>query len=447
MDELNLLEDADRRARDYVSSLGERPAFPPTEAVAALGAFAAPLPVEGEDPQALLAQLDDIGSAATTASGGGRYFGFVIGGALPAAAAAERMVLAWDQCASSAVNSPAAAAIERAATGLVLEALDLPAECVIGFGTSATACSLSCLTAARTTLLGGLGWDFDRYGLEGAPPIKVVVPATAHITIIKALRILGVGTERIVRAPCDAQGRVIPDRLPKLDSSTILCLQAGEVNTGSFDRFDEIIRLARKAGAWVHVDGAFGLWARASARHRDLTKGVEEADSWTTDGHKWLNVPYDAAMAICRHPQALARAMNSDASYATADAFAQKNLTLEFSRRLRGASIWAALRSLGRKGLEAMIDRHCTQASQVADGLRAMGLEVLNDVCLNQVLARAPDDEATRLLVQKVQAEGRTWFGMSAWDGRPAFRISLSSWRISDTDVGALLDAIERARG
>lgn len=291
-----------------------------------------------------------------------RPFGFVIGASLPATPAAERLALAWDQCASSAVNSPAAAAIEKAAARLVLEALALPRESAVGFGTSATACGLACLTAGRRTLLARAGWDFDHDSLTGAPEIRVVVPETVHVTVLKALRVLGFGTGRLVRAPCDAHGRVDPERLPPLGDRTILCLQAGEVNTGEFDPFADLIPRAKAAGAWVHVDGAFGLWARASGPARRLTDGVEDADSWTTDGHKWLNTPYDGAMAICRDAGALAAAMNADAVYSQAEPDAQKNLTLEFSRRARGLPIWAALRTLGRTGVEEMVERHRRQA-------------------------------------------------------------------------------------
>lgn len=445
MDEITLLAEADRRARAYTALVGSRPAFPPADAIAALQSLQRPLPADGEAASDVLALLDELGSAAATASSGGRYFGFVIGGALPAAAAAERLALAWDQCASSAINSPAAAAIEDAAAALVLEALDLPRSSAVGFGTSATACGLSCLTAARRFLLARLGWDFDRRGVEGAPKIRVVVPARAHVTVIKALRILGFGTDHIVYAPCDDNGRVVVTELPMLDNLTILCLQAGEVNTGSFDDFSSIIPRARAAGAWVHVDGAFGLWARASAAHRHLAEGVEEADSWTTDGHKWLNVPYDSAMAICRSREALAGAMNSDAHYATADPMAQKNLTLEFSRRLRGVSIWAALRSLGRSGLEAMIDRHVAQAKRVGAAMRDFGLFVLNEVAINQVLVRASDDAETQRILDAVQSEGEVWFGGSRWHDRPVFRISISSWRTSDSDIDRLIAAVARA--
>lgn len=385
--------------------------------------------------------LDRHGSPATTASNGPRYFGFVIGAALPAAAAAERLMLAWDQCASSHDNSPAAATIEKVAAGWVLEALDLPRESAVGFGTSATACTLACLAAARRAMLGRLGWDFDRDGLIGAPEIRVVVSETVHITVRKALRLLGFGMARLIEAPTDAHGRIDPDRLPPLDDRTILCLQAGEVNTGEFDPFAALIPMARAAGAWVHVDGAFGIWARASSR-RALTEGVELADSWTTDGHKWLNTPYDGAMSICRDADALAAAMNSDAAYATASRDAQKNLTLEFSRRPRGIPIWAALRTLGRAGLAAMVDRHCDQAGALAARLRGSRLDVLNRVVLNQVLVRGADDAETARVRQAVIETEDGWFGPTVWRGRPAFRLSLSSWRTTDADVARLADRL-----
>lgn len=438
MSEADLLADADARGLRYLQSNATRRVFPSSEAIAALSAFDEALPARGLPAEQTLALLDEKGSAATTASNGPRYFGFVIGAALPAASAAERLMLAWDQCASTFDNSPVAATLERVAARWVLEALDLPRESAVGFGTSATACTLSCLVAARRALLARQGWDFDRLGLIGAPEIRVVISELAHITVKKALRVLGFGIERIVHAPVDAHGRVDPARLPVLDERTILCLQAGEVNTGEFDPFAGLIPRARHAGAWVHVDGAFGLWARASA-HAELTRGIEQADSWTTDAHKWLNTPYDCAMAICRDAQALAEAMNSDAVYSSASADAQKNLTLEFSRRARGIPVWAALRSLGREGVAELVERHCAQARQIGDGLALAGFEVLNRVTLNQVLFRAETDEQTLAVRAAVQASGEAWFGGTVWQKRPALRISVSSWRTRDEDVRALV--------
>lgn len=443
--EAQLMSIAEAQAAAYLQGIECRRVFPDAQAIAALSGFDQPLNEAPHDPAQTLALLETLAAPATVASNGPRYFGFVIGASLPVAAAAERIALAWDQCSSAHVNSPAIAAIEKAAARLVLEALDLPRESAVGFGTSATACGLSCLATARRTLLARAGWDFDRDGLIGAPEIRVVVPETAHITVLKALRILGFGMSRTMRAPCDANGRVDPTQLPDLDARTILCLQAGEVNTGEFDPFAEIIPKARAAGAWVHVDGAFGLWARAAESTRALTDGIELADSWTTDGHKWLNTPYDGAMAICRHAEAMAAAMNADAPYAKSEPDAQKNLTLEFSRRGRGLPIWAALHSLGRQGLAELVERHCRQARRLAEGLRELGLEVINRVVLNQVLVRAASDEATLAILSAVQQGGEIWFGSSRWQERPAFRLSVSSWRTTDADIERAIAEVGRA--
>ncbi|MFD1911083.1 pyridoxal phosphate-dependent decarboxylase family protein [Halodurantibacterium flavum] len=446
MQEIELIAEADKRARDYLARIDGHPPFPDQTARDGLAIFAEALPEQGHDAAGTLRMLDIHGSPATTASNGPRYFGFVVGATLPAAAAAERLLLAWDQCASSYDNSPVAATLEKIAGRWLLDALDLPRSSAVGFGTSATACTLSCLSAARRSLLAQQGWDFDRDGLIGAPEIRVIVSETVHIAVKKALRLLGFGTARLIAAPVDAHGRIDPDRLPLLDDRTIICLQAGEVNTGEFDPFVPLIEAARKAKAWVHVDGAFGLWARASSR-RALTEGVEGADSWTTDGHKWLNTPYDGAVAICRDADALAQAMNADAVYATASGDAQKNLTLEFSRRARGIPIWAALRTLGRSGIAELVDRHCNEAEWLADRLRETGFDVLNRVFLNQVLVRCGDDECTARVRQTVLDTGAGWFGSTIWQGRPALRISLSSWRTQHEDVVRLAEALAKAKG
>ena len=446
MNELSLIADADQRASNYIASVDTRRVFPDQAAISALSAFSEALPQHGRNASETLAMLDEIGSSATVVSNGPHYFGFVIGASLPSAAAAERLMLAWDQCASSFDNSPIAATLEKVAAGWVLDALDLPRESAVGFGTSATACTIGCLTAARRALLAKHGWDFDADGLSGAPEVKVIVSNVVHITVKKALRMLGFGVNRLLIAPTDEFGRIDPEQLPTIDDLTILCLQAGEVNTGEFDPFETLIPVAKKAGAWVHVDGAFGLWARASRTAAHLASGAELADSWTTDGHKWLNTPYDGAMAICRDADALARAMNSDAVYATAAADAQKNLTLEFSRRARGIPIWAALRTLGRNGVAEMVDRHIGQAHRLATALRKAEFDVVNRVVLNQVLVRGSDDDATRAIRAAVEASGKAWFGATMWRGRPAFRLSVSSWRTRDQDIDDLVDLLVQAR-
>lgn len=443
-DELTLMAQADARARTYLEGIDTRAPFPDQSARDGRSIFDEAIPDQGKDASETLSLLDDYGSIATTASNGPRYFGFVIDAALPAAAACERLMLAWDQCASSYDNSPVAATIESITARWLLEILDLPRESAVGFGTSATSCTLSCLSAARMELLARQGWDINEQGRNGAPPIRIVIPQTVHITVTKALRLLGFGAKDMIVAPTDAFGRVDPERLPELDAGTILCLQAGEVNTGEFDPFVPLMNAANKAGAWVHVDGAFGLWARASTR-RHLTEGVEKADSWTTDGHKWLNTPYDGAIAICKNPEALAKAMNADAVYASASKFAQKNLTVEFSRRARGIPIWAALRTLGRDGVSQLIDAHSDEAHWLASQLKTAGFELLNRVQLNQILLRCETDELTAAVRQNVLDSGAGWFGMSVWEDRPAFRISLSSFRTEHIHVEELANALKTA--
>lgn len=445
-DELALISAADKRAATYLAGVSQQRVFPDEMTIAQLDAFAHALPESGLSPDSTLDLLDRFGSPATAVSNGPNYFGYVIGATLPVAAAAERLALAWDQCASSFANSPAAATIEKVAGEWVLEALDLPRKSAVSFGTSATACGLACLAAARRSLLRRKGWDFDADGLIGAPEIKVVISAAAHVTIHKILRILGFGLARVKLAPVDEHGRIVPALLPPVDDMTILCLQAGEVNTGEFDPFAAIIPQARAAGAWIHVDGAFGLWARTSPEKRVLTDRIEQADSWTTDGHKWLNTPYDCAMAICRDADALAAAMNSDAAYATASKDAQKNLTLEFSRRARGIAIWAVLRTLGKQGVAELIERHCAQAQRLAQGLHLAGFTILNRVALNQVLVAGDSDAETIALQRAAQASGRIWFGTTTWKGGAAFRLSVSSWRTTNEDIDRAIDTLVELR-
>ena len=435
-DEQELMRDADLRAAGYLSSVSSRPVYPGAAQIEVLNEFDEALPETATNPRAMLTQLDELGSPATSVSTGPHYLGFVIGGLLPAAAAADRMVSVWDQCASSHMNSPIAAKLEEIAGRWVLDILDLPRSSAVGFGTSATACGLSCFAAARRELLARAGWDLDNDGLVGAPEIKVVVSDISHITIFKALRILGFGKRHLLVAKTDECGRIDPATLPPVDDKTILCLQAGEVNSGDFDPFIPLMKKAQEAGAWVHVDGAFGLWARATKTHRHLTDGIELADSWTTDGHKWLNTPYDSAMAIVKGGEAFARALNADAVYSASETHAQKNLTLEFSRRARGIPVWAALKTLGREGVREMVERHCRQAQMLARGIDGKnGIKVLTDVPLNQVLCTTTGAETPVEFSARMNATGKLWFGTSVWRGKPAFRLSVSSWRTTDADI------------
>jgi len=434
-----LFAEANWRAGVYLKSLPTRTVFPSTTALEELRRFDEELPFQGRSGVETLELLDDFGSPATVASNGPNYYGFVVGGTLPEVLAAERLTGAWDQCAIANVTSPVADRIETVAAKWLLDVLELPVDSGVTFGTSSTSCGLSCLTAARRALLERQGWDFDAKGLTGAPRIRVIVPELAHVGLLKVLRILGFGRDSILEAPVNEHGRVDPARLPALDASTILCLQAGETNTGECDPFEDIVPLARAAGAWIHVDGAFGLWAKASSRFRSLVNGIEAADSWTVDGHKWLNTPYDGAVGICRDKIALAMAMNSDAAYAQTSPDSQKNLGLEFSRRARGLPIWVALRTLGHEGLAAMIERHCDLARRLADGLEDAGFEILNRVALNQVLFRLHNDEDTNALREQAVETGRIWFGSTKWKGRAACRMSISNWQMEDRHIDAAI--------
>jgi glutamate/tyrosine decarboxylase-like PLP-dependent enzyme len=404
-----------------------------------------PLQDEPVEPLEVLRQLDEIASPATVASAGGRYFGFVIGGSLPAALAANLLAGAWDQNAGLQVASPATSALEEICRKWLLSLLGLPAGSGVGFVTGATMANFAGLAAARHALLERQGWDVEARGLFGAPPITVVVGDEVHVSLLKALSLLGLGRERVVRVPVDGQGRMRPDALPSLSAPTILCLQAGNVNTGAFDPAAEIIPVARKANAWVHVDGAFGLWATACPSRSMLAEGIEQADSLATDAHKWLNVPYDSGLTFVREPLHLRAAMSASAAYLIeAGQREPYHYVPEMSRRARGVEIWAALRSLGRSGLAALVERNCSYAARFAEGLHRAGYEVLNQVVLNQVLVSFGDAKRTREVIRRVQEDGTCWCGGTEWQGRTAMRISVSSWATSDVDVERCLEAILR---
>jgi glutamate/tyrosine decarboxylase-like PLP-dependent enzyme len=440
-----LLFEAVSRASDYLAGLDNRSVAPLPEAVERLKLLDSPLQDAPVDPLEVLRQLDEIASPATVASAGGRYFGFVIGGSLPAALAANLLAGAWDQNAVLQLASPAASALEEICRKWLLSLLGLPADSGVGFVSGATMANFAGLAAARHALLDRQGWDVEARGLFDAPPITVVVGDEVHVSLLKALSMLGLGRERVVRVPVDGQGRMRPDALPDLSASTILCLQAGNVNTGAFDPAAEIIPIARRAGAWVHVDGAFGLWALACPSRSKLAEGIEGADSLATDAHKWLNVPYDSGLAFVREPLYLRAAMSASAAYLIEVGQREPNHYVpEMSRRARGVEIWAALRSLGRSGLADLIERNCRQARRFAEGLRLGGYEVLNQVVLNQVLVAFGDAQRTREVIRRVQEDGTCWCGGTEWQGRTAMRISVSSWATSNADVERCLEAILR---
>ncbi|SEH79146.1 Glutamate or tyrosine decarboxylase [Mycolicibacterium rutilum] len=443
-----LLSDACARAARYTDALATRPVAPAPADIAALARFDEPLPEHPEDPAAVLHMLDEIGSPATVATTGGRYFGFVTGGTLPAALAANLLAAVWDQNGAYRVMSPVAAKLEEVSAAWLRDLLGLPGQAGAGFTTGATMANLTALAAARHALLRTAGWDVEQDGLFGAPPIRVVVGDEVHASVLKALSLLGLGRARVERVPTDDQGRMRADALPALSPSTIVCLQAGNVNTGAFDPAAEICAAAHDAGAWVHVDGAFGLWAAANPRLAHLAAGAADADSWATDAHKWLNVPYDSGIAFVRNADDLRAAMTVGAAYLIAGADREPcHFTPDMSRRARGVEVWAGLRSLGRAGVADLVDRCCRHTRRFADGLRSAGYQVLNDVVLNQALVSFGDDEATRRVIEQVQADGTCWFGGTVWQGRAAMRVSVSSWATTDDDVERSLAAVLRIAG
>jgi glutamate/tyrosine decarboxylase-like PLP-dependent enzyme len=438
----SLLNDVARRASRYAADVEHRRTTPSVGAIGALDALATPLQADSIDPAKVLEVLDELGSPATIASTGGRYFGYVTGGVLPAALAANWMAGVWDQ---NAYHSALVEKLEETTFGWMRQIFGLPASCGAGFVTGTTMASFAGLAAARHALLERAGWNVEEDGLFGAPPITVVVGAEVHASLLKALSMLGLGRKRIKTVPTDNQGRMRPDALPPLDDRTVVCIQAGNVNTGSFDPAAEICAKARDRRAWVHVDGAFGLWAAASPSRAHLVAGIEGADSWATDCHKWLNVPYDSGVIFMRDPEHLHNAMTVGAPYLkNNDGSMPPVFTPENSRRARAIDTWAALRSLGSRGLADMIERNCQLASRFAEGIHRAGYAVLNDVVLNQVLVSFGDADTNRRIIDALQQDGTAWFGGTQWQGHTAMRISVSNWSTNEDDVDKSLEAIVR---
>jgi glutamate/tyrosine decarboxylase-like PLP-dependent enzyme len=443
-----LLEDAARRAAQYLASLPERHVAPDAAAVRRLSELDVPLQEGPCDPHSVLAELDEFVTPATMAMAGPRFFGFVIGGSLPAALAANWLAAAWEQNAGIYSITPGVALVEQVVLRWLNELFALPPGTSGAFVTGATMASFTSLAAARHAVLERVGWNVEADGLFGAPPVTVIVGEEVHITVLKALGMLGLGRNRVLRVPVDEQGRIRGSELPGIDGPTIVCLQAGNVNSGAFDPIAEVCQRAHAAGAWVHVDGAFGLWAKVAPRYAHLAHGTECADSWSTDAHKWLNVPYDCGIALVRDPRALAAAMAIQAAYIPSDDKERNpfDYTPEFSRRARGVEVWAALRSLGRRGLAAMVEQACAAAQRFAERLHAAGCEILNDVVLNQVLVSFGAPEKTQRVIAAVQADGTCWTGSTVWQGRTAMRISVCSWATTEADVDRSVAAMLRAR-
>jgi len=440
-----VLADAAVRANAYLRKIQDRHVGVTQPAIDRLKLLGASLAVDGEDPQAVLQLLHEIGSPATTATMGRRFFGGVIGGALPTSVAAHWLADAWDQNACLFDFSPVAAYLEDVVLGWLLRLLGLPPSSGGAFVTGTQMADVTCLAAARYSVLNEIGWDIEQHGLFGAPPATVMVGEEVHATMLKALRILGFGTSQLRMVRTDSQGRMKASEIPVVAGPVIVCAQVGNVNTGASDPVDEICKAAHDMNAWVHVDGAFGLWAAACPARKHLVNGVDQADSWATDAHKWLNVPQDSGLAFVREPKILQRAMNIAAAYypePNADKREPMQWGPESSRRARAVEIWATLRALGSKGVEDLVDRTCNHAAKFAEGLIAAGYEVLNDVVLNQVLVSFGCDEITDRVIQGIQDEGTCWCGGTEWKGRKAMRISVSSWATTDSDVSRSLDVI-----
>ena len=440
-------------AADFLDSLEDRPVFPqasPDELRAALG-----LPLQNEplEPEQVVEELAAAADPGLVAMPSGRYFGFVIGGALPAALAADWLTSAWDQNAGLYVGGPSASIVEQVVRDWVCDLLGLPPDSSIGLVTGTQMGSVTALAAARYRVLERVGWDVGRDGLAGGPRIRVLVGEKRHVTIDRAVRLLGLGAPEPVAA--DHQGRMDADALraalERIDAPTIVCAQAGEVNTGAFDPFEEIADAAAEHGAWLHVDGAFGLWAAASPRLRHFVRGAERADSWITDAHKWLNVPYDSALVLCKDAEAHRAAMTVSASYLIQDDGAravrdQVDWVPEFSRRARGFAVYAALRSLGRRGLAELVERTCECAQRFAGEITSLpGVELVNEVVLNQVLFRFASDEQTDGVLRRVQDSGDVWMSGTTWDGRRAIRVSVSNWQTTEEEIALALRAFREA--
>ncbi len=452
MDErYEVLDNAARLAREYVDGLHARRVGAEADIDELRARLARTLSPEGEDPRAVISELARDVEGGLIASAGPRYFGFVIGGALPVAVAADWLTSAWDQNGGGYVASPALSVAEEVAAGWVRELLGLPADCGIGFVTGCQMAHFTCLAAARHAVLRDVGWDVEADGLRGAPEVRVIAGEQLHVTVTVACRMLGLGAERVGTVAADDQGRMLTTELERVladhDGPTIVCAQAGEINTGAFDPIGEIVDVCRAQGAWCHIDGAFGLWAAASPARRHLLDGFERADSWATDGHKWLNVPYDCGIAAVADAAAHRAAMTSTSAYIPEhdeDVPWGFDWTPEFSRRVRGLPVYAALRALGRDGVSAMIDRCCDHAELMSERLdEADGVEVLNDVVLNQVIVRfGDDDELTDAVIGAVQRDGTCWLSGSTFKGQTVMRVSIVGWQTTADDVERSADAI-----
>jgi len=441
-----LLQKACADSIRYRESLEERRVFPDSKMFDDMARLDMPFPEKPNDPEKIFDLLSRAGSQGTVAVAGPRYFGFVIGGSTPITLAANWLAGAWDQNCAMDTTSPVAAFVEEITLKWSLKLFGLPSSCGGAFVTGATMAGFTCLAAARGHLLNRVGWNVEKQGLFGAPNINVIVGEEIHITMLKALSLLGMGCERVTKIPTDSMGRMLADKIPKPNGPTIICVQAGDVNAGCFDPIDQVINEFKTDDVWIHVDGAYGLWVLTSSKYKHLGKGIERADSWLVDAHKWLNVPYDSGIAIVKKVESLRSAMSISTSYlkSTPGKRQPSEYTPELSRRARGIEVWAAIASLGREGIADIVERTCTHAQKAATHLTKAGYKILNDVVINQVLVSFGSDEKTQAVIKAIQEDGTCWCGGTKWKGQTAMRISICSWATTDEDMDKSLDAIMR---
>ena len=445
-DSKRVLERAAEFSSNYFEYISKRQVQPSAAAKVNLEKLSIALPESACDPLETLQLLQDIGSEATVATTGGRFHGLVVGGALPATVGARVLNAAWDQLATNEDTSPIAVHLEKVAASWIRELFALPQKSSVGFVTGTTMGNFICLAAARHRILSRHGWNVEAKGLNGAPQLKIIASAEIHVTVKKVISMLGLGSDNIQLVPCDHNGVMKVEVMPTLDQDTIVLAQAGNVNSGAVDRIAEIAKLCKASGSWFHLDGAFGLWAAASKSKQSLLKGLDQVDSCVTDGHKWLNTPYDCGIAMCTDAEAMHSAMSTIAPYFSKGLdIPPKDMVPELSRSARSLDIWAALHSLGRGGIEALVDRCCRHAVLASELLKEQGFEVLNDVVLNQIVISHPTKEQQLSeLTRRVCTSGETWFGTTFWQGRHAFRMSFSSWVTNDDDVKRSVTAIIR---
>ncbi len=443
----DIFEQAKSYSYDYMDSASERNVYPTENALMNLKHFDEPLPENPGDPSEMLRMLHEFGSPATVTHTGGRYFGFVIGGVFPPSMAAKWLIDVWDQNSVLYVTSPISSKLEAVSERWLVELLQLPTETAAGFVSGSSIATMCGLIIGRNELIKRSGWDVNSQGLFGAPPIRVILGAEAHSSVFKALSMIGLGKDRVELVPVDEQGRMIASKVPPLDNNSLVILQAGNVNSGSFDPVDEVCILAQKANAWVHVDGAFGLWAAVSRSKKYLTKGIEKADSWSLDAHKTLNTPYDGGIILCKHRESMASAMQSVGSYILYSENRDGMLyTPEMSRRNRAAEIWTTLKVIGRNGVEELVDGLCDRSKQFEALMTENGFQVLNEVVFNQILVTCDSADETSATLRNLQQSGEAWCGGAMWHNNSVIRVSVSSWATTEKDIERTVSAFVKAR-